>query len=116
MTKKQIRKLVKASYNKNSLDVKLVNRIVKKLNRTELKTYIKLIKLKEQAKTVTLIASKLTDKESLKKEMGKLFPEKSILFKEDASLIGGIKIIDNDLIYEANIKNSLENLTTFINR
>ena len=48
--------------------------------------------------------------------MSKLFPEKSIQFKEDKSLIGGIKIIDNDLIYEANIKNTLENLVTFINQ
>ena len=80
MTRKQIRKLVEASYNNDSLDVKLVNRIVKKLSRTQLKTYIKLIKASEQIKTVTLVAPKFSDKKSLKKEMSKLFPDISFLF------------------------------------
>lgn len=114
MTKKQIRKLVIASYTKNNLDGKLANKIANKLTRNELKTYIKLVKSSEQAKTVTLITSKLTDTVNLKKEMSKLFPQKNIQLKEDKSLIAGIKIVDNDLIYESNVKNTLENLVSFI--
>ena len=114
MTKKQIRKLVTASYTKNNLDGKLVSKIANKLTRNELKTYLKLVKSSEQAKTVTLIAPKLTDKVNLKKEMSRLFPEKNIQLKVDKSLIGGVKIIDNDLIYESNIKSTLEDLVSFI--
>ena len=40
--------------------------------------------------------------------------QKNIQLKEDKSLIAGIKIVDNDLIYESNVKNTLENLVSFI--
>lgn len=116
MTKKQTRKLATISFNNNNLNIKTVNRIVKQLNRSELKSYIKALKEYEKSITVTLITPKIVNKTPLLKEMKKLFPEKNIQFKEDKSLIGGIKIVDNDVIYESNIKNRLENLVSFINQ
>lgn len=116
MTKKQIRKLTAASFNKNNLDIKLVNRITKDLSRNELRTYIKILKENAKTKTVILVIPKIVNKSITLKEMKKLFPGKNIQFKEDKSLIGGIKIIDGDIIYESNIKNRLDNLVSFINQ
>jgi len=39
-----------------------------------------------------------------------------IEFLEDKSLIAGIKLIDNDNIYDFNLKNTFENLVSYINQ
>ena len=116
ITTKHIKKLAEASFTNKNLDIKKINRITKLLNRNELKTYIKAIKNYQNSTTITLITSKLTEKNNLLKLVSRLFPNKAIVIKEDKSLIGGIKIVDNDMIYESNIKNNLENLISFINR
>ena len=115
ITTKQIKKFAKTSFTNKDLDIKKVNRITKLLNRSELKIYIKAIKSYQNSKTITLITSKITEKNNLLKQLSKLYPNKNIVIKEDKSLIGGIKIVDNDMIHESNIKNNLENLILFIN-
>ena len=66
MTKKQIRNLATSSYTENQLDNKKVNRISKILNRSELKQYIKAVKIVEKSKTVTVYSAKISAGESLK--------------------------------------------------
>jgi F0F1-type ATP synthase delta subunit len=114
MTKKQIRSLVLASYTEDELDQKKINRITKLLNRSELKEYIKLVKMFEKSKTLTVYASSLSDSTFIRKELGKIFVNKKIEIIEDKKLIAGIKIIDNDNVYDFNVRNNLKNLVSYI--
>lgn len=116
MTRKQIRNLALASYTNNQLDNKKVNRISKILTRSELKEFIKAVKNVEKSKTVTVYSAKISAGESLKKEIGKSFQNKKIEIKEDKKLIAGIKIIDNDNVYDFNLRNNLKNLVSYINQ
>jgi len=114
MTKKQIRSLVSASYTNDQLDQQKINRITKLLNRPELKTYINLLKSFEKSKTLTIYTPHLSTGAFFKKELAKIFVGKKIEIKEDKKLIAGIKIIDNDNVYDFNVRNNLKNLVSYI--
>lgn len=114
MTRKQIKKLISASYIKNSLDRARVNRIAKQLTRAELKLFIKLLKNYEKGKTVTLFVSSISDANEIVKQIKKIYLDKNFVIKEDKSLIAGVRLVDNDTIYDANIKNSLSEMVSFI--
>lgn len=116
MTTKQIKKLAVISYTGKSLDIKKVIRITKLLNRAQLKRYVQFLKSLEQTKTVRVIMSKFDAKSSLTKELKKVFPDKQFQFSEDKSLIAGLKLIDNDNVYDFNLKNTFENLVSYINQ
>lgn len=115
MKNKQIKKLAYLSYTKNTLDIKKVNKIANTLTRSELKEYIKAIKLLEKGGKIILLMPKITGKESLLKEIKRIYPAKKILIKEDKSLIAGIRVIDNDTIFDFNLKNTLQNLVSYVN-
>jgi F0F1-type ATP synthase delta subunit len=115
MSNKFIKSLALASYTKELLDEVKIGRIVKKLTRLELKTYIKALKTVEKQKNVYVYLANTADK-LITGQLNKLFPDKKIVIKEDKSLIAGIRIVDNDRVYEHNIKNNLNNLVNFINQ
>lgn len=115
MTKKEIKKLALASYTKNRLDIKKINKIVRYFTKSEFKNYIKYLKLIEKAKKVTVEVSDILQKDKVMKEIKKLYPGKAIFVKENKEIIAGIKITDNDIIHEVNLKNNLENLVAFMN-
>lgn len=114
MTKKQIKKLITASYIKNNLDSAKVNRITKLLTRQELKLFIKLLKNYDKTKNITLFVSNISGSSEILKQIKKIYLNKNIIVKEDKSLIAGIRLIDNDTIYDANIKNSLDEMVSYI--
>ena len=116
MTTKQIKNLAIASYTNNNLDAKKVSRIGKLFNRTQLKRYIQFLKNLEKSKTVIVAMSQVNVKNSLESELIKIFPGKKLQFLEDKSLIAGLKLTDNDTIYDFNLKNTLENLVSYINK
>lgn len=115
MIRKEIKKLVLASYTNNKLDKKRVDKIVKHLTRSELKNYIKYLKLNEKSKNIVVEVSSLSNKEQIMKNIKKNYPDKNISVIENRKIIAGIKITNNDIIYEANLKNRLENLVAFMN-
>lgn len=114
MTKKQIKKLINASYIKNSLNSARVNRIARQLTRAELKLFIKLLKNYEKSKTITLFVSNISEANEIIKQIKKIYSDKNVVIKEDKSLIAGVRLVDNDTIYDANIKNSLDEIVSFI--
>lgn len=111
MNSKKIDKLVKVSYKNYSLDRKKVNRISTLLSKSDLKKYINGLKLTEQKKS--LIVSSPVNNQDLRK-FEKLFPNKKILFKKDPSLMLGVRIIDNDIVYEFTLRNSLDKILNYI--
>lgn len=116
MTSKQIKKLAKASYTRSILDSKKVNKIVKFLNRSGLKTYIKCLKVLERSKTVQILIPNVGTKNEIIDKLKKMFPNKKLEFIEDRSLIAGIRIVDNDNVYDFNLKNTFDNLISYINQ
>ncbi|RJQ38919.1 hypothetical protein C4559_00175 [Candidatus Microgenomates bacterium] len=113
MTKKIFKQLITASYKNDNLDQEKVQRISKALKRSDLKKYIKMLKDYENKKMVT-VSSPFPFKKEEEKLLKNMFPNKKIMYNTDKSLILGIKIIDNDMVYDLNLKNRLENLLSFI--
>lgn len=116
MTKKQIKKLALLSFTRENLDAKKVNSIARFLKRADLKEYLRTLKnIESQRKVLVFIPDMSAVKKSdLQRTFGRIFPNKKILYEEDPSLLVGVKIINNDQIFEFSLKNDLEDLDTFI--
>jgi len=115
MTKKEIKILVKGAYVNGALDVKKVRRVAKLLKQSELRQFIKVLKRFEESKMVRLIVpNKDMVSQNIINKVKADFPRKRVVIDEDPELIIGVKIIDNDLIYELNIKNTLDQLNKHI--
>lgn len=113
MTKKVLDLLVKESYAGDDLDPKKVERIAAALRRFELKQYIRALKMNEQRRTVTLTAAFPLGKPDVE-DIKKLYPDKNIVTNVDPSLLIGMRIVDNDTIYELNLSDNLKNMHQYI--
>ncbi|SRR6266568_1326138 len=112
--KKQLEELVQASYNDGKLDAETVKKIADKLNRNMLKLYISMLKQAEKKKMVFVTTPKplaIKDREKLKS----LFPKKKIVEEIDPSMIGGIKIVENDEAYEMDLNRTFHDIIRFVN-
>lgn len=103
--------LVFESYSNQFLNQAKVNKIVKFLSKSDLKQYINALKLEEKKKS--LIVSAPVKNQNLAR-FTELFPNKKIIFKIDPSLMLGIKIVDNDLVYEFTLKSSLDKIVSYM--
>lgn len=114
MTTKQIKKLAMQSFKDDNLDIKKMKRIVQILRKKELKTYIKFIKnLKNEREIKVFTAVGMKDKKTTDK-ITSIFPNKKVRYFIEPGIIAGIRITDNDMVYEFNLKDSLENLIAHI--
>jgi hypothetical protein len=111
MDSKKIDKLVIASYKGDYLNPTQVNKIASLVSRTDLKKYINGLKLAEMKKSL-LISSPVNNQDV--KRFQKLFPNKKIVLKKDSSLMLGIKVVDNDIVYEFTLRNSLDKILNHI--
>lgn len=116
MTKKQIKKLANLSFTRNNLDANKVRRIARFLKRSDLKEYVRALKSIEANKKVHVLIPNLSQlkRSDLQKTFGKIFPDKKILYEEDPSLLVGVRVINNDQVFDFNLKNTLENLGSFV--
>lgn len=108
---KKIKALVSISYKKDSLDKDMVNVIAKHLTKRDVKRYIRELKNVENGKNVVMFLPVLDNTKSI---FGKLFPKKTIIYKKDPSLLLGSRIIDNDILYEFDLKDTLDNMISYI--
>lgn len=111
MNKKKIDKLVLVSYSNNFLDQEKVNKIAVLISKPDLKQYINGLRLMEKKKSL-IVATPLNNQDLKKFEQ--LFPNKKIIFKKDPKLMLGVKIVDNDIVYEFTLRNSLDKILSFI--
>ncbi len=111
MDKKKIDKLVLWSYKNDFLDQKKVNRIATLLCKSDLKKYINGLKLTEKKRNL-IVSCPTTNQDPQNFE--KLFPNKKIILKKDPSLMLGMEIVDNDIVYEFTLKNSLDKILSYI--
>lgn len=110
MKKNLLRQLVDASYNEQGtlMQDKAVA-IADHLKRKDLKSYVKALKTNEAKATVVIETS--SPKENLvDTEARKLFPNKKIRYIHSPDLLLGIKITDNDTVYEASLAHSFNAL------
>lgn len=114
MTKRQIKKLAVLSYKKDQLIGETVNKIAKNLTRSELKSYIKALKTIEKNNTLFVYLPKLKGKNEMEKDFKNKFPSKKIEFREDLSLVAGVRIVDKDDVYDFNLQNTLKNLISYV--
>jgi hypothetical protein len=109
MDKKKIDKLIKISYK--NIDEEKVEEIGPLLSKADLKRYIQRLKSAENENN--LIISSPIDNQ-YEKRFQKLFPNRKIVFIKDPSLILGVKIVDNDKIYDFTLKDSFEKIINYI--
>lgn len=111
MTKKQIAALVTESYTKDKLDEKKVEHIASLISRKDLKKYLRGLKLAEKSRTVSLVLPDANVYNNSEKLLQGVFQGKRIIVEEDPSLLLGMKVIDNDTVYDMSLKNNLETFT-----
>jgi len=116
MTKKQIKLLADASYLKENLDYSKTRRIAGRLIREDLKKYLRMLKNIEKQKMVTIVVPnmKLSEKKDIEKKFKNIFKEKNISMEIDSSLIVGLKIINDDLIYELSLDNTFNRINNYL--
>ena len=113
MDKKIVDQLVQQSITGTSLDEKKVIRIADQLNRNQLKIYIDGLKRWRQKNTV-IIESAANKSEQVKREFKDAFEGKNVVFITRPELIVGTRIINYDMIYEMNLKDTLQNMQQYI--
>ena len=111
MTPKQIRLLVTASYKKNILDEKTVEKIAKLLPKSDLKAYIRALRLEEKKHKVYIALPTKAIYNKKRRDLENLYKGKEIVFEEDPTLLLGIRILDGDMLYELSLKDRINKLT-----
>ena len=115
MNNKLIKKLAQECFTKGILNEGRVLKIIKYLNKKDLRMFIKNLKLIDDKNTVTVFVSDKKLDKLLKKQVDEIFKGKKIIVKEDKELIAGIRIEDFDNTYELNLKNTIANIVNYIN-
>lgn len=113
MNKKLLKQLVIESYTKEELDFTKVNAIADLLKRKDLKLYIRALRNQEKKKTVDVITPGELNRDE-KKMVENTFKNKKINYIIDSSLIVGLKIIENDKVFDLNLGNTLYSLKEHI--
>lgn len=109
MNKKLLKQLVLISYKNGTLDKVTVSRIADKLDRAELKQYIKSLKNAEKLRNVYVENPFGLQKDEIV-ELKNIFQDKNIVDKNNPELIIGTRIIYNDDIFEMSLKSSLDSI------
>ena len=113
--KKKLKQLVLYSYTNGQLDQKIVETIANKLNRRELKTYIRLLKNEENKRQVQVTAAREL-RDSDRKKIQNLFPDKEILYTTDPAMISGIRIVDKDVEYEFSLNQTFDDIINHLSK
>lgn len=114
MNKKLLKQLIISSYTGNNLNQEMAFAIADKLDRTDLKLYIKALKHMEKKQSVMIaLAQEATTEQE--KQLQSLFPNKKIILSHDPSLLTGLRITNNDDIFEMNLKDRLDDIMNYVN-
>jgi F0F1-type ATP synthase delta subunit len=117
MSIKKIKKLAEHSFSNGKFDGKILTLVSSKLKKKDLKIYIKALRnIREKRIVKVYIPNMGILTESFRSSLKKFFNNKELLFIEDKSLIAGIRIIDYDIVYELNLKDSLENMIRHVQK
>lgn len=113
MNKYLLNELIEASYHDNSLDPQHVDQIAEKLSRKQLKEYLYALKARERQTTVLVSYANDRGEQMLQDSLKSLFPGKKMKSAVNPSLLLGIRITDNDLVYDLSLNSTLEQIQTY---
>lgn len=116
MTKKEIKILAQESYSGRNLDEKKVMEFSSYMDRKTVKRYLRAVKTIEKQKNVIIATASIKSYNTNKELFEELFENKNIIPEEDPSLLLGLRITDNDMIYEKSLDSSFENILTDIKK
>lgn len=112
MTKKLLKQLINLSFVNNKLEEQTVGRIASLLKRSDLKLYLKGLKKKERS--LTVFVNLAIEVKNIKDKFKNIFPDRKIDLNIDPSLLLGLRIIDNDNVFELSLKNSLDKIASYV--
>lgn len=113
--KNKIKNLGELSYKNGELDQKTVEAIADKLDRRELKEYIRFLKSEEEKKLIRVTSAKeLTD--GSRKMIQNRFPDKKVLYSIDPTMINGIRIIEKDNEYEISLNQTFNDIISYLTK
>lgn len=111
MTKIYLQKLVDLSYHKDKqINQSYAQTIASSLKRADLKKYLNALWAFEDKRTVT-ITSAITLSAGQQNDFAKEFLDKTIQYQVDPTLMVGIEVTDNDIVYNNNLKQRFTSLT-----
>lgn len=113
---RNIKKLAEQSFTKGNLDTKKIKRITSLLSKKKLKAYINFLKKLEDERLIRVFTPMDKVEDKITRRIRNIFPNKKIEYLKDPDLIAGLRIIDNDVVYEFNLKDSLDNIITYLKR
>ncbi|CAN5210663.1 hypothetical protein BH09PAT1_BH09PAT1_7660 [soil metagenome] len=113
MNRQTLKQLVLESYSESGdLEPAKINKIADLLTKKELRLYIKTLKNWERQNKI-LIEVPNEDKIDLG-ELKEMFPTKKFVVSVDPSLLLGMRLQDNDDVFEMSLKNTLDKITEHI--
>ena len=112
----EIKKLAEQSFTTGNLDIKRIKRIIALLNKKQLKTFIKFLKKLENEKVLWVFTPMDKVENKITERIKSMFPGKKIEYVKDPSLIVGLRIVDEDMVYEFNLGDSLDSMVTYLKR
>ena len=107
MKQKLIKTLARESFENNELDASRVQLIVARLKRKDTRTYIRALKSIEQEQTVSVEVATHID-EMAKKQLQLRFPDKKIVYTINKDILAGMRIIDNDILYDFSVQGKID--------
>ena len=110
-----LKKLVEDSYKDGELVKEHVEYIAAKLSRKELKEYISLLKAEEIKKQVFVTSAEELSKDDIAK-IQKIYPDMMIVTSVDKTMIGGVRIVENNKEYEINLNRTFHDIIGFLSR
>lgn len=113
MKKKLIKQLAENSFTNYKLDNSKVMEIVEKLNRRQLKEYIRQLKKYISENSIT-VETAFPVNEEMRKSLTETYKEKNIEYILNKELMLGIKIYENDIIFSKNLRDTLENIKNYV--
>jgi hypothetical protein len=114
MTKKLLHQLVAISYEGKELSKTKVDNIAHLLNRKDLRKYIQALKIREKELTVELAIPNNKNQEEYLKKFQPLFSDKKIRVTQDPNLLLGVRITDNDIVYDLSLQNRMNQIQQYV--
>lgn len=112
MTKKFTKELVQASLTNERPDAKKVEEIAKRLKRSDLKAYLRALKVQIARNSITITTARPVGAE-IRKELTKL-NGKNVYFKVDENKLFGVEVVDNDMVYDATLRKTFDDVVNFV--
>lgn len=114
MNKRLMKQIVLESYTEHGMiDEEKVNKIASLLKREDLKMYINALKYTEKKSTVFVDAPFVLDATN-KKTLEDTFVDKKFVYTIDPSLLLGMRITNNDDVYDLSLKKRLHTIEQFL--